>query len=233
MKIFVQSKTGMGPKRYDLDVEPSTTVKQLKRQFLEKINSVQDEEKISFVFDKEILEDGDDTLSSYGVENNSALETFDGSKTSRSDISCLGSKFVDVSNSKDMKKVNWSKSAPLWRKSRRGLCLEGNCTNNTCDAYQRRVVIPIGYKKFDLLTDPDEKTTTCPVCKQYVQPETCGFNNCWWKFEGKKQEAGRPPKPCSSDWIQVDDAYYYFDDNTSEVVTWRQLIIEAVKTKPI
>ena len=52
-------------------------------------------------------------------------------------------------------------------------------------------------------------------------------------IEGMKQEkAGEPPIKCSNDWQYVDNSYHYFDHETSGVVTWKQLIIEAVEKEP-
>ncbi|CAF4452468.1 unnamed protein product, partial [Rotaria sp. Silwood2] len=66
-------------------------------------------------------------------------------------------------------------------------------------------------KIFDLLGDVDPSTTKCPMCKQYVEPTTCGFSNCYWRWEGSKQLPGQPPMRCSDDWKAADDAYHYFD----------------------
>ncbi|CAF0983096.1 unnamed protein product [Rotaria sp. Silwood1] len=188
-----------------------------------------------FTFDKDVLDEDEQTLSSYGIEEESRLEV-EYSNMKIRDIGSLGLRFMDVSNSQGLKRREWSRTAPRWRRTRCGLCLEGKCTNSRCEAYNQIVIIPIGYKKFDVLLDSDDTTTVCPICKNYVQPSSCAFNNCWWRFEGRKLEAnsnGRPPKKCSSEWTQVDDAYHYFEELKSGTVTWMQLILEAVKNKPV
>ncbi|CAF3851252.1 unnamed protein product, partial [Rotaria sp. Silwood1] len=182
----------------------------------------------------EVLDDNDSTIASYGVENKSILQLVNLNVTDRGYFPSMGGKFIDISNNKSIKRADWSETAPPWRKTRRGLCLEGLCRNNQCKAYKHHVVIPIGYKKFDIIIDSSETTTKCPLCKQYVEPITCGFNNCWWKYEGIKQdEDGKPPIRCSSNWQQADNAYHYFDEHTSRIVLWKQLIIEAVKKRPL
>lgn len=92
--------------------------------------------------------------------------------------SVLGVNFVDVSNEAGFKKVEWANDAPAWRHAKHGLCLEGICKNISCEANGQQVIMPIGYKKFDLVADPSESTTICPMCFKYVEPQTCGFNNC-------------------------------------------------------
>ncbi len=146
----------------------------------------------------------------------------------------IGIKFVDVSNETGLKKVRWAKNgAPAWLSTTHGLCLEGICTNISCQANGQQVIMPIGYKKFDLVSDPSESTTKCPLCSKYVNPQTCGFNNCWWRWIGVKQNTeAEAPTQCSNDWTYADDAYHYFDRNKSGTVIWRKLVLEAVKDKP-
>ena len=58
----------------------------------------------------------------------------------------LLAEFVDLSNSKGLKRIEWSSYAPDWRIARPGLCLEGTCTNKDCKAQADKVVINIGFK---------------------------------------------------------------------------------------
>jgi hypothetical protein len=44
-----------------------------------------------------------------------------------------------------------------------------------CYAHQQQVIINIGFKKFDVLTDANAQTSKCPVCLQYVVPKTCAL----------------------------------------------------------
>jgi hypothetical protein len=84
----------------------------------------------------------------------------------------FGVPFVDISDTNGYKRVPWSTTAPKWRKVVRGMCLEGFCSNKTYEAYGQRVVIGVGMGEFDLLADPSPSTTTCPMCKKYVEPTT-------------------------------------------------------------
>ena len=70
--------------------------------------------------------------------------------------------------------------------------------------------------------------TNCPKCKKHVNPITCGFNNCEWRFMGiKYDEKNGPSKRVKSDWTKVDDNYYRFDPKRNGTVDWTYLAIET------
>lgn len=229
MKIFVTSSI----KRrytYDFDIESSTTIYELKQRLLEKTGD--DHVRLMcLVFDGEMLDDND-TVSEFDIKEGSVLELTHPTAQTRALNPLFGLKFVDVSVDQGLKRIQWSRAAPRWRRARHGLCLEGPCTNSKCEAFNRSVIMPIGYKRFDMASDPNESTTRCPACKKYVKPVTCGFNNCWWRYEGTKECENGPPQPCSKNWTKADDAYHRFDEQENEIITWRKLIFEAVKQLP-
>ena len=168
------------------------------------------------------------TLSDYSITQETTLRLIPKLRGGSDFI--LGLEFADVSNADGFKRVEWGNNVSAWRRTVHGLCLEGTCTNTSCEANGERVIMPIGYKKFDLTSDANESTTKCPECSKYVEPQTCGFNNCWWKWSGLKQvRKGEAPVPCYSNWRYADDAYHYFDDHKTGTVTWRQLVFEVVK----
>lgn len=107
--------------------------------------------------------------------------------------------FVDVSHSGGMTRHAWSTDCPSWRVTRPGLCLEGRCRNDQCKAHGEMVVMNKAFNDFDLIRDAD--STACPECKQKLPPSTCAFNNCMWKFDGRKtgqvRYSGRRPIPFS------------------------------------
>ena len=47
------------------------------------------------------------------------------------------------------RKGNYSKKAPIWRQSKKGFNFEAICKNVRCQAFEKRVVIPIGAKNLD------------------------------------------------------------------------------------
>ncbi|CAF3314843.1 unnamed protein product [Rotaria socialis] len=235
MKIHIKTVIGMA-RTYTFEVEPSTTIRRLKELFCEKTNCEEDLLILCLIFNKEELEEDEKTLSYYNLKDDTQLDSICLGEIHRGDLNFKGSRFIDANNSKGLKRTEWSDKAPQWRRSIRGLCLEGKCLTPGCAAEGQSVVMRIGYKKFNVVADPDETTTMCPICRHFVEPTTCAFNNCWWRYEGIQQpepNSGKPPKKCSSEWCQADDAYYYFDETTSGIVTWKSLIFEAVKENPV
>lgn len=228
MHIFIRYCLGTSPV-VNFDVPSSITIAELKKILLKKVKSNnEDTDSIWLVHGDSPLDSDQATLADYEIENDSMLEAI--KPNSRL---FLGAKFVDLNNTQGLKKQIWPTSAPKWRMASRGLCLEGRCKTKGCKAFNHSVIIPIGYKRLDILNDVNGKTSQCPVCYKFVEPSTCGFNNCWWRYQGKKQnEEGEEPQECSSDWRFANDAYHYFDQQTSGLVYWRQLIIETVKDKP-
>lgn len=121
--------------------------------------------------------------------------------------------------------------APKWRLADPGLCFEGVCNKADCVAYLQKVIMKMGYGNFDMIKiDNDCK---CPMCHNAVEPQTCGFSKCWWRWYGTQQESKSAPlKHFTSEWMCAGDAYYYYDEQTSGSVNWHQLILEVSKSSP-
>ena len=106
--------------------------------------------------------------------------------------------FVDLSGGKT-ERLKWSTSAPKWRYTDKGLCIEGSCFNANCQAYNKMVIIQMGIGSFDLVMD--EHQCKCPLCKEYVKPITAAFNNCQYRWTGIKsdEKPGDPPITCKEE----------------------------------
>jgi hypothetical protein len=114
-----------------------------------------------------------------------------------------------------------------WRRILPGLSLLGICTNSDCDAYQKEVIMPIGLREFNVLTDTNSSTSKCPMCAHYVETLTLGFCQCQWRVHGIKQtKSSEPPISFSQDWLNA-HAYSLFEYNSDNGIIWRQLIAEA------
>ena len=94
-----------------------------------------------------------------------------------------------------------------------GLCVEGKCTNETCEANGNMVIVNMGFGSFSL--PEDVFRCQCPLCSKNVTPVTCAFNNCRWKWAGRKCELPNPPTKHKGEWELADNAYHYFKPNTS------------------
>ena len=96
---------------------------------------------------------------------------------------------ADISNPKGLIQCNYSKDAPKWNIITKGLNVSGKCKNERCEAYDKLVDCKIGLGSFDLVRDADR--IKCPICDDEMDPTTCVFSECEYKFEGKKREKGK------------------------------------------
>lgn len=133
-----------------------------------------------------------------------------------------GGFFADLTEGKSLK---WNKDAPKYRIASKGLCLEGKCKNSECSAYDKMAVINMGAPVIFKLGLPTTKQpTNCPLCKKHVKAVTCGFNNCEYKYLAMiETDNGLEPK--ESEWQEVKDVYYRFDENKS--LNYTSLVIET------
>ncbi|CAF2057562.1 unnamed protein product [Rotaria magnacalcarata] len=91
-----------------------------------------------------------------------------------------------------------------WRQTTLGICLEGICTNTDCIAYQREVIIPIGFRKFNVLTDATASISKCSLCSAYSKVSKIGFSHCQWRYRGIKQRlSGEQPISCMDEWCDI------------------------------
>ena len=136
--------------------------------------------------------------------------------------------FTDFAD-ENLERRDWSSKAPKWRIAKPGLCVEGKCTNESCEANGNMVIISMGFCSFSL--PEDDCKCKCPLCSGHVKPVTCAFNNCRWKWAGKKLEPfpNQPSEHRNKEWQIADDAYHLFKPNTDGggKVQWLTLTIFA------
>ena len=126
-----------------------------------------------------------------------------------------------------IKTLQFSSEAPDWRVVKCGLNIEGICQKSQCDAYNREVICPIGYGIFDIILDKEK--CKCPICKQWVDPITCGFTKCHYKWTGITQDSptSAPKRVTASTWKKVKDVYEYYDPQKSGTAIWSKLKIHT------
>ena len=178
---------------------------------------------IELCFNGDILEDND-TLEYYEILPYSTLIYLGEYLAGGGDF---GLNMADISNEKGLVKKNYSKDAPKWNISVKGLNVSGICKNKDCEAYNKEVDCKIGLKIFDLVRDADE--IKCPICSKEIEPTTCVFCECEYKLKGKKKINGETSK-VDTDWKRVEKDYEYYDPKKSGIVTWLMLVIE---TRPL
>jgi len=114
-----------------------------------------------------------------------------------------------------------------WRRFEPGLSLLGTCINSECDAHQKEVIMPIGLRNFDVLTDVNLFTTKCPRCTHFVEVSRLGFNECQWRIYGIKQtKPSQAPISFSEDWSRT-RGHSLVEYKLQDGIVWRQLIVET------
>ncbi|CAN0401678.1 unnamed protein product, partial [Hapterophycus canaliculatus] len=64
------------------------------------------------------------------------------------------------------------------------------------------------------------ETVPCPMCRKGVEPKTCAFYQCVWRYVGMKEGT-----PKSSSWAKVTEKYHRFSEK--KAVKWDHLLIQA------
>lgn len=182
MVIYVKTVSG---RSVMVDVRSSDLVADVKLQLEAKESIPPELQRLSFA-DAQL--DDERTLDSYNVKQESTLHV---ALKMRGGSAAERRTFVDVSNEAGLQCSQWSQWAPQWRTASSGLSLEGLCTNSDCEAHEQMVVMPMGLRVFDIQTESNAETTRCPCCQTFVQPLTCGFTDCEWKWTGLKGQPTR------------------------------------------
>ncbi|KAK5805596.1 hypothetical protein F5H01DRAFT_354017 [Linnemannia elongata] len=125
--------------------------------------------------------------------------------------------FSDVSDTSNVRKVQFSMTAPPGRVAAPGTNVECKCA---CTPSHHVICI----KQFGVL-ELSEESFICPNCykSHKISPVTVGFMKCRYRFHGIKATG----EQYTSDWKDVtdDDCYQLFNPDKS--TTWRRLMIES------
>lgn len=216
-KIFQITIKTLTEKEMSFDVQEGDSVKSVMQQIQTSYDVPWDQQRL--IYSGKQLEK-DNTLFDYAVKNGAIIHLVLRLRGGGCDMMS----FVDVSNDKIIQDYQFSKTAPDWRCASKGINLEGKCQNHSCEAYCQMVIIGIGIGVFDFVYDQNK--SVCPMCKEYVQPLTCAFTGCNWRFNGLKRSKSGPPQCYAADWKKVGDVYSRFNES-SEKVQWDQLQLIA------
>ncbi|KAH9194275.1 hypothetical protein AeNC1_003751 [Aphanomyces euteiches] len=127
--------------------------------------------------------------------------------------------FADVEDEQLLEQHEFASTGSPWRAVDVGLNIHGICTNDACEAKDQHVVAPVKWTPFNL----QRHTAKCPMCRLTIEPKTCGFYKCRWRFEGLKLEAH---EHVSSPWAIADgEVYHSFNADESKQVAWESLVI--------
>ena len=200
-----------------ITVSLNETIGSAKEKYYNKVGSRNNNQ---WIYDAEILEDKM-TLSEVGIQDKDEITANESSRGGG------GVDMADISNERGLVQGNFSKNAKDWHIITTGLNVSGICNNGNCIAYKKSVDCQIGLGTFDLVRDADK--IKCPMCKEEMEPTTCCFSKCQYKFEGKKKVEGKT-EYVNREWKRVEKDYEYYDPQESGIVRWLMLIIE---TKPL
>ena len=140
----------------------------------------------TWTYGGEILEDNE-IFSDAGIEDGSTILNSD--EYNGGYDGPFGVFMADISNEKGLVEGNFNNNAKDWNKIITGLNVSGICNNYGCQAYKKSVDCQIGLGTFDLVRDADR--IKCPMCNEEIEPTTCCFSKCQYKFEGKKKLNGK------------------------------------------
>ena len=140
-----------------------------------------------------------------------------------------GLSFVDIDADAAPKAISWAKTGPRWRVAKPGLCIEGVCKKRGCRAFRKTVVMNFGFTYLNLVSRSHE--CLCPECRGHVEPDTCAFNNCYWKIFGQKRESPeQSPTAVVIPERHADDVYHRFESETSGKAQWLSLVLITYKS---
>ena len=197
-----------------ISVSMNETIASAKEKYYNKVGSRQDNQ---WLYDGAVLKDNQ-TFSDLGVEDKDIIEAHPPASGG------AGVLMADISNKRGLVEGKFSKNANDWNIITTGLNVSGICNNDKCRAYKKNVDCRIGLGTFDLVRDADR--IKCPICKEEMEPTTCCFSKCQYKFEGKKKINGKT-EFVKSEWKKVEKDYEYYDPVKSGTVKWLMLVIET------
>ena len=171
MRVCISSNTG---DYVTLEVDSQDTIGHIIDQYLlkEKLNK----SDLLLLYNSTSL-DKNKTLEHYEIEDGSFLQLLyklNGGGT-EVDFKTDGSNTVQQ---------GFSNTAPKYRTVYEGINLEGKCTNPSCIANGKMVIMPMkDQKEIDFVSKND--SFVCPQCHKEVSPITCGFYKCRFYFTGE------------------------------------------------
>ena len=152
-------------------------------------------------------------------------ETIPRGRVSMRSSNSSGSRGSFANLAKPAKKFSFTYHGPDWRKVRPGLCLEGLCNNERCVALGKMVIINMGTECiFKLNKNRSRQATNCPICEKHVEPLTCAFNDCQYRYISMTESENGMIRN-KSEWNKIEDIYYRFDENES--IAYSLLLIEV------
>ncbi|KAF9354840.1 hypothetical protein BGX34_010784 [Mortierella sp. NVP85] len=127
--------------------------------------------------------------------------------------------FSDVSDTKSIRKLGFSKFAPRGRTACKGTNIECKCE---CTPDHRVIC-----RKYFGIIELSEATFICPNCHRHdtIVPVTVGFWACKYRFHGIKING----QQYTSEWKDVNESDLFQMFDPSKQTTWKRLVIESAR----
>ena len=202
-----------------IEVESGDKTEVLKEIFEDIFGIPAKKQKLSFA--GRLLEDGI-TMAAMNIKKKSTLHISRRMKGGK--MGYVGPiPFADISNTSGKKECKVGSDGPAYLTIQQGSNIEGICTNSSCSAHGKMVIHPVGMGSFDLIMREHE--VNCPLCKELIEPVTCGFYKCEYMFTGRKKfHKGSAPVKAKGLWMRTSPTKYdYYDPTESGVVPWIRL----------
>ncbi len=250
MHILLKTLTG---RTLEIEIEPSDTILNLKtkieditksfgriyqrtkqnetpKEIIENPKMIETKgippEKQRLIFAGMQLEDNK-TLAEYKIQNDSTIHLVLRLRGGAP----IPMNFVDVEKGL-IQKLEFSSSAPKWRRVTEGLNLFGICKNEKCIAKNKEVIFTVGInKKYNL--QENVLNIKCPMCDGIIVPKTCGFWKCEYQFIGDKIEGGALKHVDTKCKETKGDDFEYFNPYKNNSVLWINLTIYTVEKQNV
>ena len=245
MQIFVKTLTGC---IYTIEIEPNDTIDNLKAKIGEKAASIVYQRTKQNETPKEIIEnpiverlpsdqqrlifagrqlEDNRTLADYKIKKESTLHLVLRLRGG----GFIPMNFVDVEKG-IIQKLEFSSSAPEWRRVTEGLHLFGICKSEKCIAKNKEVIFQVGInKQFNL--QENVLNIKCPICHGIIVPKTCGFWKCEYQFVGDKIEGGKLKHVDTKCKETKGDDFEYFNPFENDSILWTNLTIYTVEKQEV
>jgi hypothetical protein len=208
LRIFIRTLTD---KILVLHVDSTSTVSTLKAIVKDRIDTTYEDQRLLFA--GKLLEDDKQTLHDVNICNNCTVIMIRKNKETTTQNDTNTSK--TLRNNRTIKENDWFSAGD-------GINLHGTCQNNRCDAFQKDVIVQLGYGMYDVITQKHE-ICLCPGCHQQFNVDKCGFQNCSYMMRGMKQLKEGTEMVQWTNWketmISTWEMFEFFTENQEDWVT--------------